>query len=118
MQEAKRHDEEMQEAKRYDEEFHSSGTTMVLILIIGELKDAFFIFISFPVFSGYFFLCFCFFFLLRGIIEIFENLVHRVIQVLLCAPSRFALEIFRGQLDTYSDTSWLLVKIPLNPTHR
>ena len=40
MQEAKRHDEEMQEAKRYDEEFHSSGTTMVLILIIGELKDA------------------------------------------------------------------------------
>ena len=40
MQEVKRHDQEMQEAKRYDEEFQSSGTTMVLILIIGELKDA------------------------------------------------------------------------------
>ena len=60
MQEAKRHDEEMQEAKRYDEEFHSLGTTMVLILIIGELKDAFFIFISFPVFCGLFlFFFFC-----------------------------------------------------------
>ena len=79
MREAKRHDEEMQEAKRYDEEFHSLGTTMVLILIIGELKDAVLLHLSPRSFM-------VIFFLLRGIIEIFENPVHCVIQVLPAPP--------------------------------